>query len=232
MHSGAMAATITPPRVSSSPPKKHSETSLKGCTFPPTEGIRPRIWGNAMFPIRGCPHPSPIRGRHHLPPSRTHPTCSSCGLAKTQFNGYTGATMRVVLDTSVLVSAMRSQRGASYRLIRSLPSPQFQPVLSISLYTEWQSVLTRPEHLPHGVSTEQMLSFLRYLASLAHPQDIYYLWRPFLRDPNDDMVLECAIASGSRYIITHNVRDFQRAQLLGPQPLTPADFLNHLEQSS
>ncbi|MBF1248051.1 MAG: putative toxin-antitoxin system toxin component, PIN family [Lautropia mirabilis] len=140
--------------------------------------------------------------------------------------------MRVVLDTSVLVSAMRSQRGASYRLIRSLPSPQFQPVLSISLYTEWQSVLTRPEHLPHGVSTEQMLSFLRYLASLAHPQDIYYLWRPFLRDPNDDMVLECAIASGSRYIITHNVRDFQRAQLLGPQPLTPADFLNHLEQSS
>lgn len=67
--------------------------------------------------------------------------------------------------------------------------------------------------------------YLRYLASVAHLQDVYYLWRPFLRDPNDDMVLECAVASGSKYLVTHNVRDFLRSAELGVLAITPADFL-------
>ncbi|MCO5120316.1 MAG: putative toxin-antitoxin system toxin component, PIN family [Burkholderiaceae bacterium] len=138
--------------------------------------------------------------------------------------------MNVVLDTSVLVAAMRSRRGASYQLLRELPSPRFVPALSVTLYTEWQAVLTRPEHLPSGISAEQMLGFLRYLASLAHLQDVHYLWRPFLRDPDDDMVLECAVASSSRFIVTHNIKDFRRAQELGVQAIAPAAFLHHLER--
>lgn len=138
--------------------------------------------------------------------------------------------MRIVLDTSVSVAAMRSRRGASQALLRLLPSPQFQPALSVALYMEWLSVLTRPEHCPAGVSEAQMLGFVRYLASVSHLQDIHYLWRPFLRDPNDDMVLECAVASASRFIVTHNVRDFQRSTELGVRAVTPGDFLRTLEQ--
>ena len=72
---------------------------------------------------------------------------------------------------------------------------------------------------------------LRYLASIAHHQDVYYLWRPFLRDPDDDMVLECAVASGCRYLVTHNLRDFQRITELGVQPLTPTGFLAALRSA-
>lgn len=144
-------------------------------------------------------------------------------------NGYIGITMFIVLDTSVLVAAMRSRHGASQRLLRALPSERFKPALSVALYMEWQAVLTRPEHRPPGVSDEEMLGFLRYLASLSRLQDIHYLWRPFLRDPNDDMVLECAVASGSRFIVTHNVKDFRRSQELGVQAITPGQFLQYLE---
>ena len=117
--------------------------------------------------------------------------------------------LRVILDTSVLVAATRSRNGASFELLRQLPSAKFELALSVSLYIEWQAVLTRPEHMPPGVTAEGTLAFLRYLASIAHLQDVHFLWRPFLRDPNDDMVLECAVASSSPYIVTHNVKDYQ-----------------------
>ncbi|MCV0440093.1 MAG: putative toxin-antitoxin system toxin component, PIN family [Hydrogenophaga sp.] len=139
--------------------------------------------------------------------------------------------MKIVLDTSVLVAATRSRRGASFELLSLLPDPRFQIALSVSLYCEWQDVLSRPEHLPPGMESEDARGFLRYLASIAHLQDVYYLWRPFLRDPNDDMVLECAVASGSRFLITHNLRDFRRITDLGVEPLTPADFLTRLRST-
>ncbi len=82
--------------------------------------------------------------------------------------------------------------------------------------------------MPAGASIEITLGFLRYLASLAHLQDVYFLWRPYLRDPDDDMVLECAVASGSRFIVTHNVKDFRRAENLNVKAITPASFLNIL----
>ncbi len=139
--------------------------------------------------------------------------------------------MKIVLDTCVLVAAARSRHGASYQLVSMLPDPRFDFVLTIALYTEWQSALTRPEHIPHGVSVEGVLGYLRYMASLAHLQDVHFLWRPFLRDPDDDMVLECAMASGSQYIVTHNLKDFRRAPELKVHAITPADFLKLLRKS-
>lgn len=136
--------------------------------------------------------------------------------------------MRIVLDTSVLVAAARSRQGASFALVGSLPHPRYEFALSVALYTEWQAALTRPEHLPPGLQPQDALAYLRYLASIAHLQDVHYLWRPFLRDPDDDMVLECAVASGSRYLVTHNVRDFARITSLGISPVTPAEFLDML----
>ena len=138
--------------------------------------------------------------------------------------------MRVIFDTSVLVSSARSRDGASYALVSSIPSPRFQICLSISLYMEWQAVLSRSEHLPPGQTPADAQAHVRYLASQAHLQDIHFLWRPFLPDPNDDMVLELAFAAGSRYIVTHNINDFRGSQQLGIQVLTPRDFLAMIRQ--
>ena len=138
--------------------------------------------------------------------------------------------MRVVLDTSVLVAASKSRLGASFHLLSLLPHQDFEFAISVALYTEWQAVLTRPEHIPPSSTTENALAFLRYLASIAHLQDVHFLWRPFLRDPDDDMVLECAVASGSQFIVTHNVKDFKRAPELKVRAVTPSEFLTLLRR--
>lgn len=134
--------------------------------------------------------------------------------------------MKIVLDTSVLVEATRSRRGASFAIVSSIPNPLFLPCLSVALYLEWQAVLSRQEHLPPGMTADNAFGFLRYLAAQAHLQDIHYLWRPFLNDPDDDMVLELAVAAGCPYIVTHNVVDFRRASELGVVAIKPRDFLD------
>jgi predicted nucleic acid-binding protein len=113
-----------------------------------------------------------------------------------------------------------------------LPSSQFEIALTVPLYTEWQAVLTRQEHLPPGVTVSAALGYLRYLASVAHLQDVHFLWRPFLRDPDDDMVLECAVASSCQFIVTHNVNDFKRTLELKVQAIKPGDFLKLLRSTS
>ena len=136
--------------------------------------------------------------------------------------------MRVVFDTSVLVAAARSRRGASFALLSMIHSGRFEPSLSVSLYTEWQSALSRPENIPAGETHDGARAFLRYVAAACRPQEIYFLWRPYLSDPCDDHVLELAFASGSRYIITHNIRDFRGSEKLGVEAVTPRDFLGLL----
>ena len=134
--------------------------------------------------------------------------------------------MRVVLDTCVLVAAARSRLGASHALLRKLPHPKFEICLSVSLYTEWQAVMSRPENLPPGQGASDAQAFLRYLAGISHLQEIHFLWRPFLADPEDDMVLELAFAAGCRYIVTHNHRDFRGCERFGIEITSPATFLN------
>ena len=70
-------------------------------------------------------------------------------------------------------------------------------------------MLTRPENMTGYSSRDEIVSFLRYLCSICYRQDIFFLWRPWLKDPKDDMVLELAVASNSRYIVTHNIGDFK-----------------------
>src|SRR5689334_247092 len=109
--------------------------------------------------------------------------------------------MRIVLDTNVLVAAARSRRGASYALVSSIPSPKFQLCVSVSLYMEWQQVLTRTENLAPGRTVADTLNHLRYLANQSHLQEIYFLWRPHLSDPDDDMILELAFAASCSHIV-------------------------------
>ncbi len=140
--------------------------------------------------------------------------------------------IRVVLDTSVLVAAARSRRRASFALLSSIPAAEFQLCLSVSLYTEWQDALTRPENLPPGRTADDARAFLRYLCSQSQLQEIHFLWRPLLPDPDDDMVLELAFAAGCQHIITHNVSDFRGSQQLGVTALTPREFLNRIRKKS
>jgi predicted nucleic acid-binding protein len=86
----------------------------------------------------------------------------------------------------------------------------------------------RVEHLPPGVTIDMALGLVRYLAPVAHLQDVHFLWRPLLRDPDDDMLLECAVASGCEFIVTHNGRDFRRVEELNLRAIAPAGFLSRL----
>ena len=139
--------------------------------------------------------------------------------------------MRVILDTNVLVAALRSDMGASYAIVSQLPSERFQMALTVPLYLQYQDVLTRPEHMTGASTPDDILNFLRYLCSIAHRQRVFFLWRPWLKDPTDDMVLEAAVASQSRYIITHNLRDFTGSgieEYFGIVPMRPREFLHRL----
>jgi putative PIN family toxin of toxin-antitoxin system len=139
--------------------------------------------------------------------------------------------MRVILDTNVLVSALRSDMGASYAIVSQLPSERFQMALTVPLYLQYQDVLTRPEHMTGTSTRDEILNFLRYLCSIAHQQRVFFLWRPWLKDPKDDMVLEAAVASQSRYVITHNLRDFSGSGIderFGIMPMRPREFLHRL----
>lgn len=135
----------------------------------------------------------------------------------------------VVIDTNILVSALRSDMGASYALISKLPSQKFQFSISVPLYLEYQAVLTRKEHMTGASTREEILAFLRYFCKIAYRQKIFYLWRPWLRDQKDDMVLELAVASKCQYIITYNLKDFSNIQKFGIEAITPKNFLSTIE---
>lgn len=120
--------------------------------------------------------------------------------------------------------------GAAYALISKLPSKKFQISISVPLYMEYQDVLTRKEHLTGASTEEEILAFLRYLCKIANRHKIFFLWRPWLKDPKDDMVLELAVAAKSQFIITYNLRDFSNIQKFGIKAITPKRFLEIIKE--
>ncbi len=132
------------------------------------------------------------------------------------------SAVRVVLDTNVLVSAFRSREGVAFRLVSLLREGRFEISVSVPLVLEYEDVLLRATAL----SEESVLAVVRYLSSVAHRQMIFFLWRPSLPDPKDDMVLELAVASRARYIVTYNGKDFAAAERFGIQVVTPKAFLD------
>jgi len=134
--------------------------------------------------------------------------------------------MKVVLDTSVVIAAWRSRFGASYALIEADMDERFPIAVSVPLVMEYEEVLARQEL--HGHSQEDARVLIDGLCRVAVRQPIFFLWRPFLRDGEDDMVLEVAVAADAEAIITHNVRDFAGIDAFGLAVLTPAEFLIRL----
>lgn len=134
---------------------------------------------------------------------------------------------RIVVDTSVIVSALRSRLGASNVVLGLVARRRLVPLISPALFLEYEEVLKRPEHrLAHRLEVEQVDRFLAALASAAEPVDAWFQWRPQLSDPDDEMVLETAVNGRADAILTHNVRDFASAgSRFGIRTLKPREFL-------
>lgn len=132
----------------------------------------------------------------------------------------------VVLDTSVIVAAWKSRRGASFALLERLDDDDFTIALSVPLVIEYEAVLLR--HLTHGRNKSDVTDLVDYLCSVAHLQTIFYLWRPLLRDAKDDLVAELAVAAQARAVVTHDIRDFSGVDRFGVEVLTPGAFLQSL----
>jgi putative PIN family toxin of toxin-antitoxin system len=135
-----------------------------------------------------------------------------------------------VLDTDVLVAAVRSRSGASSQLVDGALAGEFTLLLSVPLVLEYEAVLTRPEHLIVSGQTVGDIHFLiNSLIDVSEPVHCFYLWRPLLLDPTDDMVLETAVNGTADGLVTFNQRHFMAAvQLFECSVMVPSEALRLL----
>ena len=137
--------------------------------------------------------------------------------------------MKIVLDTSVLFQAMYSSNGASHAIFKLIREGLVKISISIPVFEEYCDVLLRKTSLSQFELTEKDINnVLDFIALIGVKTDIRFLLRPNLKDENDNMFIELAFASDSRYIITRNVRDFKnRNELIfeGIEIITPTDFM-------
>jgi putative PIN family toxin of toxin-antitoxin system len=139
-----------------------------------------------------------------------------------------------VLDTDVIVAALRSSHGASRQLLIAALNRRFEFLLSVPLILEYEAVLTRPEHLAAcGLTTMEVDRLLNDLASVAKPVRLAFRWRQRLPDPDDDMVLETAVNGNATGIVTFNQRDFATVRTsFGCAALLPAMALQEIRSSN
>ena len=131
---------------------------------------------------------------------------------------------QIVIDTNVFIAALRSQRGASYKLLMLMGTRKFETNVSVPLVLEYEDVAKRfLEEIK--LSESAIDDILDYICEVANPRKVFYLWRPILKDPKDDMVLELAVAASCNFIVTFNQRDFQGVEKFGLQVLPPKEFL-------
>ena len=138
---------------------------------------------------------------------------------------------QVVLDTNVLLAALRSRRGASFRLISLVGDGRWQMNLSVPLFLEYEDVLKRPD-AGLSLTAQEIDDILNYLCAEPNRREIFYPWRPVLPDPKDDFILELAVESEADFIVTFNVKDFAGAEQFGIGVVTPREFLQKLGEIS
>lgn len=130
---------------------------------------------------------------------------------------------QIVIDTNILVAGLRSKRGFAFQLLERVGKGYFEINLSVPLILEYEAILYR--ELPGiGVSHQIIDAVIDYHCLVATHHEIFFLWRPFLRDPKDDMVLELSVKAQSQFIVTFNKRDFKGIEQFGITALTPQEF--------
>lgn len=132
------------------------------------------------------------------------------------------------MDTNVLVAGLRSRLGASHRLLQLVGTGKFNLILTVPLVLEYEDALNRDSQI-HGLESEDVGAVLDYLCAVGEHHEVFFLWRPFLRDPGDDMVLEAAVEGDCQTIVTQNVKDFSGIEKFGLKAIRPGAFLRELE---
>lgn len=140
------------------------------------------------------------------------------------------ALTRLVLDTDVVVAAMRSPQGASAALLEAALDGAETLLANVALMLEYEMVCVRPEHRESaGLSRDELQVFLDAIAAIVEPVESHYVWRPRLRDPGDEMVLEAAVNGQAHAIVTFNARDYGDAPAeFGVRVVLPRDALRRL----
>jgi putative PIN family toxin of toxin-antitoxin system len=134
---------------------------------------------------------------------------------------------QIVVDTSIWIAALRSRRGASHRLLSLLDTGPFEINVSVPLVLEYEGVARRLiGKIP--LTEDEINDILDYICRVANHQRVFYLWRPLLSDPDDDMVLELAVTAQCDFIVTHNRRHFHGAERFGITVATPKEFLQQI----
>jgi len=138
----------------------------------------------------------------------------------------------IVLDTSVVAAALRTRLGAGSEVLRLVARGDLIMLATPPLFLEYEDVLKRPEQrLANGLSLEGIDEFLAELAALIEPVEVHFQWRPQVRDPKDEMVLEAAINGNADALVTYNVADFSSASERFRIPiLRPGDLLRRLKR--
>ncbi len=138
-----------------------------------------------------------------------------------------GEKTRIVLDTNVLYAGLYSSKGASFRVLQAMEKRKFKMVISTTLLFEYEDILKRNQTVL-DLSSHEIEKILDYFCMQSKHQKIYFLWRPRLPDPKDDHLLELAIASGTKIIVTHNTKDFKGAETFGIKPITPKELMEEI----
>ncbi len=134
---------------------------------------------------------------------------------------------QVVIDTNVIIAGLRSRRGSAFQLLSIIDTGQFDIHLSVPLVLEYTEVLLR-ELSNLYLSEEEVDELIDFYCAVGMQHEIFFLWRPFLRDPKDDMVLELAVKARCQSIITYNTRDFVGVEQFGINLLKPSEFLRSI----
>ena len=132
--------------------------------------------------------------------------------------------IRAVIDTNVLVAALRSSSGASHEILLAADQGDFEVALSVPLLSEYDEVCHRPES-GIAIPMSAVDDIINRIAQVSRQQTIHYLWRGILPDPKDDMILELAVAAGASHIITFNHKHLKQASEFGIATVTPSEFL-------
>lgn len=141
------------------------------------------------------------------------------------------AKPQIVIDTSAFISALLSQQGAAYRLLMLADQGLFEINLSVPLVAEYEAVGQRLlDRSP--LTNADLDAILDHLCDIGNKRRVFFLWRPYLRDPEDDMVLELAVAAGCQFIVTFNARHFVGSEQFGVKVVTPKEFLQWIGELS
>jgi len=133
----------------------------------------------------------------------------------------------IIIDTCVLISALRSNKGASFKLLSLIDSKKFTFFLSVPLVLEYEAVAKRMSRTL-GLTHLDIEDIIDYLCTVGKHRKVHFLWRPNLKDPSDDFVLELAVESECNFIVTHNIKDFKNINKFNLKAITPQELLRNI----